>query len=178
MEGLLLALERFDPSRRTPFPAFAHATITGLVNRYRRANARIVGVPTRVDARLGTLVQAAERLTQELGREPTGGELADRAGLNPDEVGRLTLAERAAQTEPFDDDVLEPGIESGFDGVETHIDLGRALASLSASDRAMVEAYFWAGLSQSAIAERLGASQMTVSRRLAGIVARLRRSCN
>jgi RNA polymerase sigma-B factor len=178
MEGLLIALERFDPIRRTPFPAYAHATIFGLVCRHRRASAHVIGVPTRVDAKLRAVSEVAAQLTQELTREPTVLELADRAGLPPEEVANLRLAERAGHSQPMNGDAPFLGVESSFEDVDARIDLTRALATLSATDRAMIEAYFWLGLTQSAIAAQVGASQMTVSRRLAGIVQRLRRGCN
>jgi RNA polymerase sigma-B factor len=65
-------------------------------------------------------------------------------------------------------------VESGFDRSEERMVLVEAFHELTATDRDLVEQYYFRGVSQSKIAERTGVSQMQVSRLLARAVGRLR----
>src|SRR5690606_70032 len=75
-EALVHALQRFDPERGIPFPAFASPTILGSLRRHFRDHGWSVRVPRNVHEIAGARHQAVERLTGVLGREPSTEEIA------------------------------------------------------------------------------------------------------
>ena len=75
--ALVKAVDRYDPARGTPFPAYAAPTILGEVKRYFRDNSRAVSVPRRLQELSQELHRAREVLTQDLGRTPELTEIAD-----------------------------------------------------------------------------------------------------
>src|ERR1700761_715140 len=84
--GLLNAIDRFDPSRGTPFAGFAKPTILGELKRNCRDRVWTVRVPRSVHDRMAEVEKATEKLTLELRRPPLVAELAAEAGLQPAEV--------------------------------------------------------------------------------------------
>src|SRR5919199_3895874 len=84
--GLLKAVERFDPGRGLEFSTFATPTIVGELKRHFRDKGWAVRVPRRVQElhlRLGSVVSV---LSQELGRSPTIGEIAQAASVSEEDV--------------------------------------------------------------------------------------------
>src|ERR671917_1739839 len=84
--GLLKAVDRFDPDRGLEFSTYATPTIVGELKRHFRDKGWAVRVPRRVQElhlRLGSVVSA---LSQELGRSPTIGEIAQSAKVSEEEV--------------------------------------------------------------------------------------------
>jgi RNA polymerase sigma-B factor len=185
--GLLKAVERFDPARGLEFSTFATPTIVGELKRHFRDKGWAVRVPRRVQElhlRMGSVVNA---LSQELGRSPTIPEIAARAEVSVDEVLEAMEAGRAYRfssidASPGDDEERgtaaataqlgtdEPGLEE----VEHRLMLTPLLESLPKREQMIVQLRFFRGMTQSEIAERLGISQMHVSRLLARSLNQLR----
>src|SRR5438270_11190866 len=93
--GLLKAVDRFDPGRGLEFSTYATPTIVGELKRHFRDQGWAVRVPRRVQElhlRLGKVVST---LPQDLGRSPTIGEIAERAGASEAEVLEAMEAGRA-----------------------------------------------------------------------------------
>ena len=93
--GLLKAVDRFDPDRGLEFSTYATPTIVGELKRHFRDKGWAVRVPRRVQElhlRLGKVVST---LSQDLGRSPTIGEIAERAGASEEEVLEAMEAGRA-----------------------------------------------------------------------------------
>jgi len=182
MEGLLLAIERFDPDRGIPFPAFATPTIVGTLKRHYRDLGWGVRVPRRIHEVAAPVRQCADRLTVELGRSPMVSEVAAELGLTEDQVLEAQEASYARTTASLDASVGERGsqfdllgeVDPEFGHTENRVALGAALAELSDRERELVQLYFVEELTQSEIGARLGISQMQVSRLLTQTVRRLR----
>ncbi|HEX7167758.1 MAG TPA: sigma-70 family RNA polymerase sigma factor [Acidimicrobiales bacterium] len=179
--GLLRALERFDPHRGFAFSTFAHATIVGELKRYRRSTAWVVHIPRRLQEAYMNVHAAAEELAHELGRQGTITELAQRAGVDEDDViqvldfGQLQRPASLEQPTASTGRLPEvPAVEAGFDHVVLGDLLARLLAKLPARERRIVEMRFIDGRTQSEIAEEIGISQMHVSRLLRGALDRMR----
>ncbi len=183
--GLFKAVERFDPDRGLRFSTYATPTILGELKRHFRDRGWAVRVPRRVQelhVQLGRLVGS---LSQDLGRSPTPAEVAARAGVSEEDVleameaGGLYRLVSLDGTLNDDDDVLELSgqlgdEDAGFDRVDDKVELEDLLAVLPEREQKIVLLRFFDGLTQSEIADRIGISQMHVSRLLARSLAALR----
>src|SRR3981189_3497638 len=67
--GLVAAARRFDPSRGTPFAAYAQPTIDGELRRHLRDRSSTVRVPRREQRLAADLRAAAHDVGQALGHE-------------------------------------------------------------------------------------------------------------
>lgn len=184
LEGLLLALKRFDPARRRPFLAFAKPTVTGMIRRHFRDTGWSIRVPRRVHEMATPVREARELLTHDFGREPTYAEIADFIGVDEDEVLEVLSAEEARM--PTSLDAVDPVSnlqteqvvgrpDAGFAWIENRTALRQTLELLSADDRELLRLYFLEERTQADIGEQLGCSQMQVSRLLARAIRRLRK---
>lgn len=182
MFGLLQALRRFDPDRGFEFSTFAHATITGELKRYRRRTGWALHVPRRLQEAYLAVAAAAEELGQELHRPPTVGELADRTGLAHEDVLECLELREAQHPSSLDGSVApdggghpEPGVvDTGYAGVERADLVAHLLERLNERERQIVRLRFFDNLSQREIADRVGISQMHVSRVLRLALEKLR----
>jgi RNA polymerase sigma-B factor len=175
--GLLKAVERFEPERGLSFSSFATPTITGELKRHFRDKGWAIRVPRRMQELHLQLDRTTAELSQELGRPPTPGELAARAGVLEEEVlegmEAGTLYRLASIDGQFDDDQSGTqygarlgGIDPGLEGVESRMAVEALMEVLPVREQTIVAMRFFDGLTQSEIAERVGISQMHVSRLL------------
>jgi RNA polymerase sigma-B factor len=184
--GLLKAVERFDPDRGLQFSTFATPTILGELKRHFRDRGWAVRVPRRVQELHLQLGRIVASLGQEHGRSPTPAEVAERAGVSEEDVleameagslYRLVSLDGPATRD--DDETSELvsclGDEDGaFEQIEHRAELDNLLGVLPDRERRIVELRFFDGMTQSEIAERVGVSQMHVSRLLARSLEALR----
>lgn len=183
--GLVHAVDRFDPERGSDFVSFAVPTIMGEVRRHFRDAGWAVRVPRRMKELHLALSRATSELSQRLGRAPSASELADELGIGREEVLEGLVAGNAYQTVSVDrsssqgDDgsTLADTLgdyDAALTGVENHEALRPLLAALPARERTVVLLRFFGNMTQTQIAERVGVSQMHVSRLLAKTLAQLR----
>ena len=184
--GLVNAANRYDPDRGVPFSTFAVPTILGELRRHFRDHGWSVHLPRGLKERVLETKSAIERLNQELQRSPTAEELAEHMGLSLDEVldaltarhesQALSLDAPAGASEDEDLPLIEAAgsIDPGFDAVDYREALQHVVDKLSPEERELLEMRFGAELPQREIAERLGTSQMQVSRLLRRVLDRLR----
>jgi len=184
--ALINAVDRFDPDRGLEFTTFAVPTIVGELKRHFRDKGWALRVPRRLQELHLRLVTTVAELTHELGRSPSIPEIAERAQASPDEVIEAIEAGRAYRSASLDapapgDDVTVPAAwrigetDDRLAGVEERNELAGLLAELPERERAILVLRFYDGLTQSEIAERIGISQMHVSRLLTRTLERLRR---
>ncbi|MHB1612837.1 MAG: RNA polymerase sigma factor SigF [Actinomycetes bacterium] len=184
--GLIKAVDRFDPNRGVEFTTFATPTILGELKRHFRDTGWAIHVPRRLQE-LGMAMSAAtSTLTQDLGRSPTVGELADHLGVRERDVLDAIESARAYTTASLDSTStsLDDGGGSladtvgaedpSLDIVEYRASLRPLLATLPARERQIIVLRFFRGLTQSQIAAEVGLSQMHVSRLLARSLGQLR----
>lgn len=183
--GLVHAVDRFDISRGSNFLSFAVPTIMGEVRRYFRDNTWAMRVPRRVKETHLRIGSAIDALSQSLGRSPTAKEIAAELEIDPDEVTQAVIAGNAYQ--PSSIDAVSVGRdteaslldtlgeeESQFDRVEEYVAIRPLLAGLPERERRILTMRFFESMTQTQIAQRMGISQMHVSRILAKTLARLR----
>jgi len=169
--GLIQAVDRFDPSRGTSLRAYAARTIDGEIMHMFRDQKWAVRVPRGLQESSSRVALLREELTQRLGREPTVAEIAAAAGLSVDEAGEAIAVRTAFTTRsmpeeghPVDsehDAATEDEFASEDAGFEAVLDRG-----LPARERRILVLRVYGDLTQSEIAERIGISQMHVSRLL------------
>ena len=168
--GVLKALDRFDPGRDAAFSTYAHALMTGEIQRHVR-DSRLVKIPRSIYEQVPTFQRAHARLRGELGRDPSRDELAAALEIDKETVVEIMDAAMHAQHVSLDAAVEEAGDEFALgdtDGAFARAEAGALLAPmlsrLTARERMIVDLRFEEGLSQSEIAEGLGISQTHVSR--------------
>ena len=183
--ALVKAVDRFDPTREVAFSTFAGRTIEGEIKRHFRDHTWAIRVPRAAKEVHLRLRRGTDELSQELGRSPTVPELAERLGVTTDEV-LVGIAAGSAYTQASldapapgneDDDGGRQigGADEGFDHV-TDADVVEAMiAKLPSREQEIVRLRFYEELSQSDIAERVGISQMHVSRLLRRSFDQMRR---
>jgi RNA polymerase sigma-B factor len=158
MVGLLKAIQRFDPERGVPFPAYASGAVSGEIRHALRDRSSCLRLPEPVQQLRSRLRALADEARAETGSEPGLSDLAAWAGVD-DEVA----AEAAtAGVVPLEVDLPAP--ESELRRTEARAELDGRLARLDPREREVVYLRFFVDLTQDEIAERLGISQMHVSR--------------
>ena len=176
--------DRFDPERGVEFSTFATRTIIGELKRHFRDKGWAIRAPRRIQELYLELGPAIEALTQQHGRPPTVGEMARAVGSSEEAVLEAIEAGQSYRTTSIDAPDRQEGtiagrlgdIDSGFVGTEDRMLLAISLAQLPERERTILNLRFVDGLTQSEIAERVGISQMHVSRLLAASLSTLRES--
>jgi RNA polymerase sigma-B factor len=181
--GLIHAVDRFDPARGSNFLSFAVPTITGELRRHFRDATWSVRVPRRLKELSTSVRDAATILGQRLGRAPRPSEIAEALGMPIEDVHAGLQAGDAYRSDSLDagdaditawvDNRLS-SVDHALDVVEDRQQLHPALATLSDREAAVVRMRFVEDLTQSQIAERIGVSQMQVSRLLTAALRTLR----
>ncbi len=185
MVGLIGAVDRFDPSHGSDFLSFAVPTITGEIRRYFRDATWPVQVPRRLKERSVQINSAIGNLSARLGRSPRPREIAAELGMDVEDVYEGLQASYAYHSESLAASEDEEGAPNGLDRqlgqvderlalVEYRDELAKAIAVLPERDATIVLMRFGENLTQSQIAQRVGLSQMHVSRLLAASLARMR----
>ena len=173
--GILAAIDGFDPDRGTAFEAYATRFALGEMLALARASGPAVHV-SRTGRDLAAAVEAAaDELAAESGSAPTLDAIAERAGLDVEQVVTGLRARHALAPPAGGDRELEAhgGSVDVGEAVEARLDLGRRLETLDERSQRIVAMRLGLELSQAEIAERLGISQMHVSRLLRAALERL-----
>jgi RNA polymerase sigma-B factor len=183
--GLLKAIERFDLDREVEFSTYATPTVVGELKRHFRDKGWAVRVPRRLQELHLELSKVVSELGQEIGRSPTVAEIAEYTGQSEETVLEgLEIAQAYNFTSldaPID---AESGTTSFADqlgsedehleNLEYRASLAPEMEKLPERERRILYLRFYRGLTQSEIADRLGISQMHVSRLLNRTLMHLR----
>ncbi len=184
--GLVKAVERFDPTRGFAFTSFAVPTIVGELKRYFRDSGWALHVDRSAQERARKITEAQQELTTRTGRSPTVNEIAQYLEISEEEV-----LDGLQTAEAYDAISLDAPLQSDDDGASTRLDaigdnderLGfvdeqatifAAARHLTKREREILFLRFSEDLTQTEIAERIGVSQMQVSRLLRRSLQRLR----
>ncbi|MFF8595096.1 RNA polymerase sigma factor SigF [Streptomyces sp. NPDC015220] len=186
MIGLIKAIDRFELAREVEFTSFAVPYIVGEIKRFFRDTSWAVHVPRRLQEARVELAKATEELSSRLGRKPSTKELAELMNLPEPEVVDAMVASNGYTSASLDaavsgsedgESVLADFIgaeDTSMELVEDVHSLAPLLAELDDRDRQIIHMRFVEELTQAQIGERLGISQMHVSRLLNKLLARLR----
>ncbi|MEV7420036.1 SigB/SigF/SigG family RNA polymerase sigma factor [Streptomyces sp. NPDC089919] len=183
--GLIKAINRFDPDREVQFASFALPTIIGEMKRFFRDTGWSVRVPRRLQELRLDLARTSDDLTQLLDREPTTADLATALDISEAEVaeGRRAANGFTARSLDivFDDNEVGNRLtrslgrsDPSFEQIELLSALKPLIAGLGERDRLILSLRYMDELTQAEIGERIGVSQMQVSRLLTRILTTLR----
>ncbi|WP_030690913.1 RNA polymerase sigma factor SigF [Streptomyces globisporus] len=187
MIGLIKAIDRFELSREVEFTTFAVPYIVGEIKRFFRDTSWAVHVPRRLQEARVELAKATEELSTRLGRMPTVKELAELMSLTEEEVTEARLASNGYNSSSLDaalsgeDESRDASLadyigseDPAMELVEDFHALAPLIDDLDERDRRIIHLRFVEELTQAQIGERLGCSQMHVSRLLSRTLNRLR----
>jgi RNA polymerase sigma-B factor len=175
--GLPHAINRFDPERQVRFASFAAATMLGELRRHLRDKAWSARVPRSLQEKWLEASRTAADLAQSNGRSPTIAEIARVMGVSAEDVLEAMDAGTAYNARSLDAPVgdeegaasaldLLPEVDEHLETAHERVTVAVHLRELPDRERLILYLRFFEGLTQSEIAERIGISQMHVSRLL------------
>jgi RNA polymerase sigma-B factor len=183
--GLLKAIDRYEPGRSARFASYAAPTILGELRRHFRDKGWAVHVPRRLQERLLRVNREVEELSRRLGRSPTPAEVAGALGWAVEDVLEALEVARGHDAISLDAPIstAEDGgaslgdavgsLERGYDAVEVRAEIAARWRDLSELEMEVLRLRLVADMSQREIGERVGCSQMHVSRLLRRALERL-----
>ena len=183
--GLVKAIDRFDPSRGTAFSTFAVPTIVGELKRHFRDHSWAAHVPRAMQEEALLVDRATDELQREVGRSPSVREISRHLEIGEERVLEAIEARAAGHPASLDEHMSGSdgedtradrlgGDEEGYDLIEYSSTLRPAWERLSARERELLELRLSESLTQTEIADRIGVSQMQVSRLLRRTLDHLR----
>jgi RNA polymerase sigma-B factor len=183
--GLVKAVDRWDPDRGLAFSSYAVPTILGELRRYFRDATWDVRPARDLQELCLSVEEAREALWAQLGRSPTVADIAGRLNRSEEEIVEALQATEGRSVRSLDAPVHEEegtsaragdliGAEDAeFDRVEAGITIEKMTSVLDERAREILRLRFQEDLLQSEIAERVGCSQMHVSRIIRASLERL-----
>ncbi|MBF2067216.1 MAG: RNA polymerase sigma factor SigF [Calothrix sp. C42_A2020_038] len=178
--GLIRAIERFDISKGHAFSSFAIPYIRGEIQHYLRDKGVTVRIPRRWLAIQQQAIGVSRSLREKYNRQPSDAELAEALDISLEEWQEIKLA--WVNRAPLSLDVPVQDNEEGAASLgelvpdnnyrsfqlaqEDQIRLQQALVQLEQRTREVLEFVFLHDLTQKQVAERMGISVVTVSRRV------------
>ena len=182
--GLVKALRGYDPERGRRFAAYAAPTILGELRRHFRDHSWRLHVPRGVQELSLAVEKATSRLADDLGHSPSVRELAEYLEVPDERILDVLEAKESQRSVSLDvprhrgEDDAAPMIEAmgneddSFDAVESQLAVEQC-AGLDQREQEVIALYFAEQLNQSEIGERIGVSQMQVSRILRKALAKM-----
>lgn len=173
--ALIRLLQQFDSSLGVPFEAYAMKSMIGHMKNFLRDKSWYIQVPRRIKEKGALIQQTIDELTVQLERSPNVEEIAERLELSVEETVEVLAGRECYHYVSLDTPLsqeesaatlgeLMSSDSDDYEAVERRMDLSDAMAALKAEERQVLALVFEEGLSQRAAAERLGVSQMSVSR--------------
>jgi RNA polymerase sigma-B factor len=183
--GLLNAIERFEPGRGKKFTSFAAPTIVGELKRHFRDKGWSVHVPRDLQERALAVSRQTERLSAQLGRSPDLNELAEALHCTIEQVIEAIDAAHNYHPASLDAPVAHEdedrstlaetlgADDDGFELADHRLAIAERWGSLSEMERQVLSLRLVHELTQREISQRIGCSQMHVSRVLRRSMQRL-----
>ena len=182
--GLIKAIDRYELSREVALTSYATPNVVGEIKRHFRDKGWAIRVPRALQELNAKMSATIDRLTSKLGRSPSIAEIAESLEATPEEVLEAIEVGSAYTTlslsgGPGGEDEADPLEAIGeedeeFERTEDRAALAPALAHLPQRERDILRMRFEDGLPQTHIAERVGLSQMHVSRLIRKSLATIR----
>ena len=176
--GLVKAADGFDETLGYRFSTYAVPAILGEIKRLFR-DGGAVKVSRSLKEKSREAVRLRDELSVSLGREPTVSELSEKLGINEFEtVELLNIAVPPASLTATDEEgerQIDIPVDFGEEQIQNSIALREIIGKMPESDRRLIELRYYKGLTQTVTAEKLGLSQVQVSRRERLLLQEMRR---
>lgn len=182
--GLVKAIDRFDADRDVAFSSYAVPTILGEIKRHFRDRTWSVRVPRDLQELSLKVDRAVVAMARDLQRQPTVEEIAEKLAVTTEQVleameasGAYRATSLSAPRGDEQGDTLGDTMgaeEHGYNLAESRATLDRLLQTVTPREREVLRLRFEEDMTQAEIGERIGVSQMQVSRLIRQAVARLR----
>jgi RNA polymerase sigma-B factor len=185
--GLVKAIDRFDADREVAFSSYAVPTILGEIKRHFRDRTWSVRVPRDLQEMALRVERAVGELTRDLHRSPSVDELADRVGISAEQALDALQAAgayhatsldtpRGTDADPTGETLADTigGDEDGYDRAEERATIDQLMRTITPRERQVLRLRFEEDLTQTEISERVGVSQMQISRIIRQSIAKLR----
>jgi RNA polymerase sigma-B factor len=187
MLGLLGAIRRYDESFGKSFEAFAVPTIIGEIKRFLRDKTWSVHVPRRIKELGPKIKSTVEELTTKLQRSPQVLEIANALDVSEEEVLEAMEMGKSYQALSVDHSIEADSdggtvtlldmvgmVDQGYERIDQKLLLEKALYILTERERQIIQFTYLDNLSQKETGDRLGISQMHVSRLQRRAIKKLR----
>jgi RNA polymerase sigma-B factor len=182
--ALIRAVDGFDADRGTAFSSYAVPSITGAIKRHYRDSGWMVRPPRDMQDLAVNVVRVSDEISATTGAPATPARIAERLGVSVEAVVEAREAYHAMRCDSLDQPQGEnedggslldtlPGRDGDLVDVHDRLTVETLIDALEPRDRVVVRLYYQHGLTQSEIGERLGYSQMHVSRILRSAVREL-----
>jgi len=181
--ALVRAARSFDPARGHDFLSYAVPSIRGEIRRYFRDQGWTVRPPRAIQEMQGRIAATASELATTLGHPPSAREIASELGetvaqveeamaangcFTPTSLDQVPSSETASIGEQLGEE------DAALGAAEARVVLGPAVRGLSERERMILDMRFFGQCTQQEIADRIGVTQMQVSRLLSSLMRRLR----
>lgn len=184
--GLIKAIDFFDPNISTKFKTYANYLITGEIRHYLRDKASMIKAPREIQELAFRINNVIKQLTEDGINEPTNEQVAEIMDLPVNKVKDVIEVDRRKSTISLDQTIMSEDdslsladkIPSGdyqefITAYEEKLMLNNAISLLSDNLKQVIELNYYQDLNQREIAEKLGISQMQVSRRIKKALAEI-----
>ena len=176
--GLIKAADNFDADRGFAFSTYAVPVILGEIKRiFRDGGAIKIGRTLKEKSR--NAIKVREQMSVDLGREPTISELAEKLQVEVGEAAELITVSMPTVSLTLDEESgksqLDIPVEAPEEEISERMALQSVVSSLQEKDRRLIELRYYEGLTQVKTAEKLGMSQVQVSRREKAILTYMRK---
>jgi RNA polymerase sigma-B factor len=172
--ALIKAVERFDLDKGVKFISFATPTIIGEIKRYFRDKGSVIRIPRRIYEVYQKVNHARDQLSQELNRVPRVDEIARYLKISEETILEIIESWNVYNMQSFDQNVYDDddlelhetiGSEDNtFERIENRDFIEKSLYRFNEAEKEFIRMRYFSGKTQKEIAERLGVSQMYVSR--------------
>lgn len=172
--ALIKAVERFDPDKGVKFVSFATPTILGEIKRYFRDKASVIRIPRRIYEIYKKVNHAREKLTYDLQRPPKVNEIAEYLNISEETVLEIMESQGLHNVRSFDQEMYDGSDmefhetigedDSTFEKIENRDFLEKSMDRFNDTEKEFIKMRYYHNKTQKAIADKLGVSQMYVSR--------------
>ncbi len=184
--GLIKAIDLYNPEISKNFKSYATYLITGEIRHYLRDKITIIRAPREIKELSFRIHKLTLELTEKLGRTPTDKDIAEALQMPQEKVEECNTLDRRTTTISIDqmfgnDDnslslvekIEDESQKQAFNSYENRMILDDAIKRLEPVEQQLVVLNYYDGLNQREIAEKLGMSQMQVSRKLKKALSKL-----
>ena len=184
--GLIKAVDLYNPDISKNFKSYATYLITGEIRHYLRDRITIIRAPREIKELSFRVHKLTLELTEKLGKTPTDKDIAEALQMPTEKVQECNNLDRRTTTISIDqiigsDDnsislvekIEDESQKEAFNSYENRMILDDAIRKLEPLEQKLVVLNYYEGLNQREISEKLGISQMQVSRKLKKALSKL-----